>query len=55
MSEERVLWEAEFNQKVTVYWLLSGALALSDKDGFADSTQTSEVLSRVIVRSFSFC
>jgi len=26
MADERILWEAEFNQRVTTYWLLSGAL-----------------------------
>lgn len=29
MSEEKVLWEAEFNPKVTLYWLLSGAIVLT--------------------------
>ncbi len=29
MAEERVLWDAEFNEKVTVYWLLSGALIMT--------------------------
>jgi len=29
MVEERVLWDAEFNQRVTTYWLLSGALVLT--------------------------
>lgn len=29
MSEERVIWEAEFNPRVTTYWLLSGALILT--------------------------
>jgi putative membrane protein len=28
MAEERVLWEAEFNPRVTTYWLLGGALIL---------------------------
>ncbi len=29
MQEERVIWEAEFNRKVRVYWLLSGTLILA--------------------------
>ena len=29
MTEERVLWEAEFNPRVTTYWLLNGALILT--------------------------
>ena len=29
MAEERVLWEAEFNERVTTYWLLSGGLVLT--------------------------
>jgi putative membrane protein len=29
MSEERILWEAEFNPKVTWYWLLSGTIILT--------------------------
>jgi putative membrane protein len=29
MSEERVLWEAEFNPDVTTYWLFNGALILT--------------------------
>ncbi len=29
MTEERILWEAEFNPKVTWYWLLSGAIILT--------------------------
>ncbi len=29
MSEEQILWEAEFNPRVTVYWLLGGALVLT--------------------------
>ena len=29
MSEERVLWDAEFNERVTTYWLLNGALILT--------------------------
>jgi putative membrane protein len=29
MAEERVLWEAEFNKRVTTYWLLSGAMVLT--------------------------
>jgi len=29
MTEERVIWEAEFNKRVTVYWLLSGAVILT--------------------------
>jgi putative membrane protein len=29
MTEEQVLWDAEFNERVTVYWLLSGALVLT--------------------------
>ena len=29
MAEERVLWNAEFNERVTTYWLLSGGLVLT--------------------------
>ena len=29
MSEERILWQAEFNPKVTWYWLLSGTIILT--------------------------
>jgi putative membrane protein len=29
MTEERVLWEAEFNPRVTTYWLLNGALIMT--------------------------
>lgn len=29
MSEERILWDAEFNQRVTLYWLLSGAVVMA--------------------------
>jgi putative membrane protein len=29
MAEEQVLWDAEFNSRVTTYWLLGGALALA--------------------------
>lgn len=29
MTEERVLWEAEFNPQVTTYWLLNGAIILT--------------------------
>ncbi len=29
MAEEQVLWDAEFNERVTVYWLLNGALILT--------------------------
>ena len=29
MAEERVLWDAEFNERVTTYWLLSGAIILT--------------------------
>jgi putative membrane protein len=29
MSEERVIWDAEFNPDVTTYWLLNGALILT--------------------------
>jgi putative membrane protein len=29
MTEERVLWEAEFNPRVTTYWLLNGAIILT--------------------------
>ena len=29
MTEERVIWDAEFNPRVTIYWLLSGALILT--------------------------
>lgn len=29
MASERVLWDAEFSQKVTVYWLLNGAIVLT--------------------------
>jgi putative membrane protein len=28
MTEERVLWEAEFNPRVTTYWLLGGAIIM---------------------------
>jgi putative membrane protein len=28
MNEEHVIWDAEFNDRVTQYWLLSGALVL---------------------------
>ncbi len=29
MTDERVIWDAEFNERVTTYWLLSGALILT--------------------------
>jgi putative membrane protein len=29
MPEEQVLWDAEFNERVTVCWLLSGAIVLT--------------------------
>ena len=29
MAEERILWDAEFNERVTVYWLLNGAILLT--------------------------
>lgn len=29
MNEERVIWDAEFNPRVTTYWLLSGAAILA--------------------------
>jgi putative membrane protein len=29
MAEEHVIWDAEFNDRVTLYWLLSGALVLT--------------------------
>jgi putative membrane protein len=29
MTEERVLWDAEFNDKVTLYWMLNGAIVLT--------------------------
>ena len=29
MTEERVIWDAEFNPHVTTYWLLNGALILT--------------------------
>jgi putative membrane protein len=29
MSDERVIWDAEFNPHVTTYWLLNGALILT--------------------------
>ena len=29
MTDERVLWEAEFNPRVTTYWLLNGAIILT--------------------------
>jgi len=29
MADEKILWDAEFNEKVTTYWLLSGALVLT--------------------------
>lgn len=29
MNEEKVLWDAEFNPKVTLYWLLSGTIVLT--------------------------
>lgn len=29
MAEEQVLWDAEFNSRVTTYWLLGGALTLT--------------------------
>jgi putative membrane protein len=29
VAEERVLWNAEFNERVTTYWLLSGAIVLT--------------------------
>lgn len=28
MTEEQVIWDAKFNDRVTTYWLLSGALVL---------------------------
>jgi putative membrane protein len=28
MTEERVIWDAEFNPRVTTYWLLNGALIM---------------------------
>ena len=28
MAEERVIWDAEFNPRVTTYWLLNGALIM---------------------------
>lgn len=28
-GNERILWEAEFNERVTTYWLLSGAILLT--------------------------
>ncbi len=29
MTEEKIVWEAEFNSKVTIYWLLSGTIILT--------------------------
>ena len=29
MAEERVLWDAELNERVTTYWLLNGAIILT--------------------------
>ena len=29
MSEEQVIWDAEFNDRVTLYWLLNGALIMT--------------------------
>ncbi len=29
MADEQVLWNAEFNERVTIYWLLSGALIMT--------------------------
>lgn len=29
MAAERILWDAEFDERVTTYWLLSGALLLT--------------------------
>jgi putative membrane protein len=29
MTDERALWEAEFNPRVTTYWLLNGALIMT--------------------------